>query len=112
MSGISTHALDTAKGLPAPGLRAVLERQSLEGAWFKIGGGNTDGNGRIAQLLEAGTALEVGFYRLTFFTADYFKKQESFYPEVTVCFQVRDASQHHHIPLLLSPYGYTTYRGS
>jgi 5-hydroxyisourate hydrolase len=112
MSGISTHVLDTAKGQPAPGVPVVLERQSLEGGWLEIGEGVTDDNGRIPELLQAGATLEPGVYRLTFFTADYFKKQESFYPEVTVCFQVRDASQHYHVPLLLSPYGYTTYRGS
>jgi 5-hydroxyisourate hydrolase len=112
MSRISTHILDTAKGQPAPGVPVVLERQSPDGGWFEIGGGVTDANGRIPQFLKAGASLEVGVYRLTFFTADYFNKQESFYPEVTVCFQVRDASQHYHVPLLLSPYGYTTYRGS
>jgi 5-hydroxyisourate hydrolase len=112
MSGISTHVLDTAKGLPAQGVRAALERQSTTGSFFGIGGGITDTNGRISQLLEGGEQLEAGVYRLTFFTADYFQGQESFYPEVTVLFEVRDPSRHHHVPLLLSPYGYTTYRGS
>jgi 5-hydroxyisourate hydrolase len=112
MSGISTHVLDTAKGLPAQGVRAVLERQSREGRWFEIGGGITDDNGRIQELLDAGATLIAGAYRLTFFTADYFKGQDCFYPQVTVLFQVRDASKHHHVPLLMSPYGYTTYRGS
>lgn len=112
MSGISTHVLDTAKGLPARGVRAVLERESLEGRWFEIGRGATDENGRIQELLAGGAAVEAGTYRLTFFTADYFGGQHCFYPQVSVVFQVRDGSTHYHIPLLLSPYGYTTYRGS
>ncbi len=112
MSGISTHVLDTATGLPAQGVRVVLERESSSGGFFEIGGGITDSNGRIAQLLEGTEQLETGVHRLTFFTAEYFKGQESFYPEVTVLFEVRDPSRHHHVPLLLSPYGYTTYRGS
>ena len=112
MSGISTHVLDTAKGLPAQGVRAVLDRQSSEGGFFEIGGGITDNNGRIAELLDPGAWLQAGVYRLTFFTADYYQGQECFYPEVTVLFEVRDPSKHHHVPLLMSPYGYTTYRGS
>ena len=112
MSGISTHVLDTAKGLPAQGVRVLLERRSLEGAWVEVSNGVTDENGRVAQLLSRGEALQAGTYRLTFSTAQYFKPQECFYPEVTVLFDVRDPSTHHHIPLLLSPYGYTTYRGS
>ncbi len=112
MSGISTHVLDTAKGLPAQGVRAALDRKSAEGPWFEIGSGATDENGRIPELLLAGTVLEAGTYRLTFFTAEYFEEQDCFYPRVSVVFQVRDPSAHYHIPLLLSPYGYTTYRGS
>ena len=112
MSGISTHVLDTARGLPARGLRAVLERKSPEGRWLEIGGGITDDNGRIQDLLGDGAKLETGAYRLTFFVADYFQGQDCFYPEVSVHFEVRDACVHYHVPLLLSPYGYTTYRGS
>ncbi|HEV2687151.1 MAG TPA: hydroxyisourate hydrolase [Bryobacteraceae bacterium] len=112
MSGISTHVLDTAKGLPAHGVRVKLERQSAGAGWFEVGGGSTDNNGRISELLEGAEQLEAGVYRLTFFIADYFHGQESFYPEVCVQFEVRDASRHYHVPLLLSPYGYTTYRGS
>ncbi|HYL75006.1 MAG TPA: hydroxyisourate hydrolase [Bryobacteraceae bacterium] len=112
MSGISTHVLDTSKGLPAQGVRAVLARQSSAGHFFEIGGGITDTNGRIEQVLDGGEQLEAGVYRLTFFTGEYLKGQESFYPEVAVLFEVRDPSRHHHVPLLLSPYGYTTYLGS
>lgn len=110
MSGISTHVLDTAKGLPAQGVRVVLERQSGEN-WVEAGRGITDNNGRIAQLLD-GAEFVAATYRLTFFTADYFQGHHSFYPQVIVLFDVRDQARHHHVPLLLSPYGYTTYRGS
>jgi 5-hydroxyisourate hydrolase len=109
MSGISTHVLDTSKGLPVRGVRVLLERRSLEGSWVEVSRGVTDQNGRVAQLLDG---LLVASYRLTFSTGEYFHGQECFYPEVTVLFDVRDAAAHYHVPLLLSPYGYTTYRGS
>jgi 5-hydroxyisourate hydrolase len=112
MTGISTHVLDTAGGRPARGVRVVLERASTEGIWNLAGEGVTDSNGRIAQLLAADEPLQPGSYRLTFFTGDYFEGQEHFYPKVALEFLVRDASTHYHVPLLLSPYGYTTYRGS
>jgi 5-hydroxyisourate hydrolase len=112
MSGISTHVLDTAKGLPAQGMHVLLERRYLERGWVEAGSGVTDENGRVARLLGNGEALQAASYRLTFSTGEYFKPQQCFYPEVAVLFDVRDPSAHHHIPLLLSPYGYTTYRGS
>ena len=112
MSGISTHVLDTAKGVPAQGVRVVLERRSLERGWIEAGTGVTDENGRVTRLLGGSEVLQAASYRLTFSTGEYFKPQECFYPEVTVLFEVRAPSVHHHIPLLLSPYGYTTYRGS
>jgi hydroxyisourate hydrolase len=112
MIGISTHVLDTARGMPARGVRVVAERKSVGGVFVPCGEGITDGNGRIAQLLPNGEPLEAGVYRLTYFTDDYFEGQEYLYPEVIVHLLVRDPSTHYHIPLLLSPYGYTTYRGS
>ena len=112
MSGISTHVLDTSEGQPARGVAVRLERQSANQSWATAGEGITDANGRIVQLLPSGGALEAGVYRLTFRVADYFSGEDCFYPEVTVPFIVRDASAHYHVPLLLSPYGYTTYRGS
>jgi 5-hydroxyisourate hydrolase len=112
MSGITTHVLDTAKGLPAQGVRVTLERRSQAANWVLIGEGVTDHNGRISQLLRNGDALEAASYRLVFHTGDYFGSRESFYPEIAVRFLVRDPSTNYHIPLLLSPYGYTTYRGS
>jgi 5-hydroxyisourate hydrolase len=112
MTGISTHVLDTAKGRPAQGVRVTAEHISHGGKFVAAGEGLTDNNGRIAQLLTGGAALEAGVYRLTFYVGDYFKDQDHFYPEVTVSFLVRDPSTHYHVPLLLSPYGYTIYRGT
>ena len=114
MSTITTHVLDTARGRPAGGVPVVLEVQSGERGWKIVGKSKTGVDGRLTNLLPAGTRLELGTYRLTFDAAEYFRSQnvESFHPEVTVTFAVRDAAQHYHVPLLLSPYGYTTYRGS
>ena len=113
MSGISTHILDTAKGLPARGVPVALERQSgAEGIWAPAGKGITDTNGRVPQLLPSGCVLLEGVYRLTFRVNEYYHELDSFYSEIVVVIQVRDPSTHHHVPLLLSPYGYTTYRGS
>jgi 5-hydroxyisourate hydrolase len=112
MTGISTHVLDTAMGRPARGIRVVLKRASADGSWGQVGGGVTDANGRIATLLDAQETVQEGAYRLSFYVSDYFGGQEHFYSEVTVHFLVRDAAVHYHVPLLLSPYGYTTYRGS
>ena len=110
MSGISTHVLDTTKGRPAAGTEVLLERFAAD--WERTGQRVTDDNGRIADLLPEGQSLEVGLYRITFRTAPYFGQQEAFYPEVTIQFHVDDPASHYHVPLLLSPYGYTTYRGS
>jgi 5-hydroxyisourate hydrolase len=84
---------------------------SSAGNFVAAGEGVTDGNGRIPQLLES-EALQAGVYRLTFSAGDYFGDTAAFYSEITVQFLVRDPSTHYHVPLLLSPYGYTTYRGS
>ena len=112
MSGITTHVLDTARGRPAGGLEVTLERMS--GGVEFLGQGRTDENGRLRDLLPDGEALEPGVYRLTFLTGDWFRAQgiAGFYPEVAVMFEVRDPGEHHHVPLLLSPFGYSTYRGS
>ncbi|MFQ5724486.1 MAG: hydroxyisourate hydrolase [Terriglobia bacterium] len=114
MSGITTHVLDTARGRPAQGVPVALEVEEAGGEWKAVGRGVTDGDGRVKQLLPEGSALSAGTYRLRFDTQAYFaaQKLESFYPQVTVVFTVRDASQHYHVPLLLSPFGYSTYRGS
>ena len=104
MSGISTHVLDTENGRPAPGMPVTLERQA--GEWEVVSDNVTDSNGRIAQLLPHREPLQIGVYRLTFRTGG------PFFPEVSIVFQVADASAQYHVPLLLSSYGYTTYRGS
>jgi len=111
MSPITTHVLDTALGRPAAGVTVLLAKPS-GGGWLTIGRGATDADGRCRTLLKEG-ALKKGTYRLTFGTAAYFKKtgQTGFYPSVSILFAVRDA-RHHHVPLLLSPWGYSTYRGS
>lgn len=113
MSAITTHVLDTARGRPAGGVPIVLEFDS-GGGWTEIGRGQTDEDGRLRELLPPEFALAAGAYRLVFDTARYFSAQQSdsFYPTVTVAFIVSDAAQHYHVPLLLSPYGYSTYRGS
>jgi 5-hydroxyisourate hydrolase len=109
MSTLSTHVLDTANGRPAAGVAVTLERQD-GAAWEAVGAGVTDADGRVRDLLPAGSTLSQGDWRLTFDTGAYFSA--GFYPQVTVVFRVADAGQHHHVPLLLSPYGYATYRGS
>jgi 5-hydroxyisourate hydrolase len=112
MSAITTHVLDTSAGRPAAGVPVTLEKQT-SGGWQSAGHGVTNQDGRITDLL-AGATLSAGSYRLTFDTAAYFStsKQPSFYPQVQVTFTVSDAAQHYHVPLLLSPFGYSTYRGS
>ncbi len=111
MSSITTHVLDTALGRPASGVPLILARAS-GGGWTTVGRGATDLDGRCKTLLKQGR-LKKGAYRLTFGTASYFKRtrQTGFYPSVSIVFTVRDA-RHHHVPLLISPWGYSTYRGS
>jgi 5-hydroxyisourate hydrolase len=113
MSGITTHVLDTARGKPAAGVPVTLQIRTEDG-WRELGRDATDGDGRARHLLSAGMSLVPGTYRITFATAIYFQDQgvEGFYPEASIVFDVRDAAQHYHVPLLLSPYGYSTYRGS
>ncbi|HUA07312.1 MAG TPA: hydroxyisourate hydrolase [Solirubrobacteraceae bacterium] len=105
MSGITTHVLDTSRGRPAAGVPVVLER-AVNSGWETVGSGTTDTDGRARDLLSS--ALEAGRYRLTFDTGAY----SHFYPEVTITFVVDGGEDHYHVPLLLSPFGYSTYRGS
>ena len=113
MSGITTHVLDTARGRPAAGVPVALEAKR-EGGWAVVGRGATDADGRLRDLAPPDFVLSEGAYRLTFDAGTYFAAAgaEGFYTEVVVSFVVRDAAAHYHVPLLLSPYGYTTYRGS
>jgi len=103
MAGITTHVLDVAKGRPAAGMRVTLARGHQV-----VYSGTTDPDGR-ARLLAPGD-VEEGTYRLTFETGAY--NPSGFYPEATIVFHVSDVAQHYHVPLLLSPFGYSTYRGS
>lgn len=113
-SPITSHVLDMMRGKPATGVPAVLEMRNPNGEWTKIGGGMTDAEGRIGNLLPDDHRLRTGSYRLTFDTATYYavSGQPTFYPYVQIVFEVHDANQHYHVPLLLSPFGYSTYRGS
>ncbi len=113
MAGISTHVLDTARGRPASGVPVTLEYRRGEG-WEHCGGGFTDDDGRIDAVHRDGDDLETGTYRLTFDTGAYQRGHgiAAFHPRVVVEFEVRDRGEHHHVPLLLSPFAYTTYRGS
>ena len=113
MSAITTHILDISSGVPARGVAITLERQTADG-WQIIGEGATDEDGRLRDLLASETILQTGNYRLTFDTGNYFfdRQIDSFYPQVTVAFTVFSSQEHYHVPLLLSPFGYSTYRGS
>ena len=108
---ITTHVLDTAKGHPAAGIPVILEMELMDGRWAELGRGETDADGRLRTLTPPDEALAEGTYRLIFETQRYLG-QDAFYPEVEIRFTIRNAKQHYHVPLLLSPYGYTTYRGS
>jgi 5-hydroxyisourate hydrolase len=111
VSPITTHILDVSLGRPAHGVDVTLEQQGADG-WNPVGQGATDADGRIRDLLAG--ALEAGTYRLTFHTGAYFQARgvDGFYPEVAVTFCIRAPGEHYHVPLLLSPFGYSTYRGS
>jgi 5-hydroxyisourate hydrolase len=109
MSTLSTHVLDTSLGKPAEGIRVTLHRDSS-----LIGSSVTDADGRARDFLAHGSSLSAGDYILTFSVADYFaaSKRKSFYSEVVIHFVIADEGQHYHVPLLLSPFAYSTYRGS
>ena len=112
MTGITTHVLDTARGRPATDVAVSLARRSGD-AWAELATARTDVNGRVANLLPADLKHPAGTFRLRFDTAAYFAAQgvAPFYPFVEVVFEIRD-TEHYHVPLLVSPFGYTTYRGT
>ncbi len=112
MSQITTHVLDTAKGKPAAGMKVILFKNENE-EWQTITGGITDSDGRIAGLLEKNIIPEAGIFKLKFETKEYFDRQDvnTFFPFIEIIFEIKD-KEHYHVPLLLNPYGYTTYRGS
>ena len=109
MSTISTHVLDTALGKPAQGIRVTLQRDGS-----LIGSGVTDEDGRVRDLLERGSSLSEGDYHLTFSVSEYFgsSKRRAFYNDIEIHFHIGEEDEHYHVPLLLSPFGYSTYRGS
>jgi 5-hydroxyisourate hydrolase len=111
MSTLSTHVLDAASGLPAVGVRVALDRRDGDG-WQPLGQAVTDDDGRARDLAPEG--LGAGVHRLVFATGEYFTatNQTGFYPEVSVVFEVTDTGRHYHVPLLLSPFAFSTYRGS
>ena len=110
---ISTHVLDVASGRPAAAIAVRLHRHE-QGAWHPIAAHRTDDNGRIADLLSSTEELQSSFYRLRFGTRAYFRAKgiESFHPFVDIVFEVRDPKEHYHVPLLITPHSYSTYRGS
>jgi 5-hydroxyisourate hydrolase len=114
MSLITTHVLDTSRGRPAAAIYVRLEIDRGDTGWQEVATGMTDGDGRIAHLLSTAATVTAGVYRLTFATDAYFRQQgiESFYPYVTIVFTIRQPDEHYHVPLLLNPFGYSTYRGS
>ena len=114
MTPITTHVLDTSTGKPACGLAVTLEYETQEAGWQTMANGVTDNDGRINNLITSDTVLSAGRYRLTFETGDYFhmRQTECFFPQVTIAFVVKDVGQHFHVPLLLSPFSYSTYRGT
>ena len=113
MSQITTHILDTSRGRPAPGITVKIHRET-NGTWSEFASGVTDSDGRVADLVNSEQVLPAGNYKLCFETGRYFQRagQASFYPCVEVIFQVAGDGQHYHVPLLLNPFGYSTYRGS
>ena len=112
MSQITTHILDTTKGKPAAGITIVLYKGEND-QWEEIGRGKTNNDGRITDLLGKDVVLEKRIYKMRFETKDYFDREAipTFYPYVEIIFDIQ-SNEHYHIPLLLNPFGYTTYRGS
>jgi 5-hydroxyisourate hydrolase len=109
---LSTHVLDANSGRPATNVALTLHRQAETGSWEPVGEGTTDDDGRCRTLTPNG--LEAAIYRLVFDTGAYFAStgQQGFYPEVSIVFEVTEPTRHYHVPLLLSPFAYSTYRGS
>ena|SRR5215212_10212305 len=112
MSQITTHILNTTKGKPAAGVTIILYRGEND-LWSEIARGKTNADGRITDLLSKEVVLQKSIYKMRFETKDYFDTESIpvFYPYVEIVFDIQ-SSEHYHIPLLLNPFGYTTYRGS
>lgn len=117
ISQITTHILDTTRGLPAKNVPIILYQQvdkNADSMWKSIASGKTNEDGRIAGLLDPSIILSAGYYRMHFDTNHYFNSvdDKGFYPYVDIVFELDDSGDHYHIPLLLTAFGYSTYRGS
>ena len=114
MSTISTHILDTSRGRPAAGVSISLEILNAGEGWSPLSQAVTDKDGRVKSFVLTEPELGAGTYRLVFSVGKYFSAlgEQSFYPEVTVSFLIDGGAEHYHVPLLISPFGYSTYRGS
>ena len=114
MNGITTHILDTARGRPAAGVAVTLDRFDDSVGWHSVGQADTDDDGRVRTWTPDSGTLESGLFRLTFNTGRYFEANgvRGFYPVVIIVFHVDAGEAHYHVPVLLNPFGYTTYRGS
>jgi 5-hydroxyisourate hydrolase len=114
VSSITTHVLDTSRGRPAAGIGVSLEILNAGEGWSPLSQAVTDDDGRVKTFVLAEPQLVAGTYRLVFSVSQYFASlnQESFYPEVTINFLIKGGPEHYHVPLLISPFGYSTYRGS
>jgi len=112
MSRITTHILDTSKGIPAEGVSIILYGGEND-EWTELARRKTNADGRITDLLNKDDLLHFGIYKMRFETKDYFDKNmiQTFYPYVEIIFEI-ESDQRYHIPLLLNPFGYSTYRGS
>ncbi|OJU78917.1 MAG: hydroxyisourate hydrolase [Acinetobacter sp. 39-4] len=110
---LSVHVLNLENGLPSAGVKVILEKQE-NSQWKELNQSTTNQQGRITALYPEDAALQKGIYKVTFKTGEWFRKnkQSSFFPEVPVIFSVDGNLEHYHIPLLISPYGYSTYRGN
>jgi 5-hydroxyisourate hydrolase len=112
MSQVTTHILDTTKGKPAQDVTIILYHGGND-EWSEIARGKTNNDGRLPNLLKTTEPLQAGIYKLRFETRDYFDQAQipTFYPYVEIVFEI-EGTQHYHVPLLLNPFGYSTYRGS
>ena len=110
---LSVHILDLQSGTPTAGVTVTLE-QKTGNDWRQLASGVTNAQGRIAEMYPADKTMDKGDYRIVFKTGEHYTrlKQETFFPEIPVQFHVEKTDQHYHIPLLLSPFGFSTYRGN
>lgn len=113
MTQITSHILDTSLGCPAQGVVITLTQQQGEN-WITLGSAATNNDGRVSDFIGSDEVLVAGIYKLTFQLNDYYKKRNtaSFYPYAEIAFEIAGDGQHYHVPLLLNPFGYSTYRGS